>query len=80
MMKEDSWIEQARALGLDGLVGMALDVLAPLGPLGAQVLWTAQPALSVFGLGDAVAQLARALEEPGGVERLRRQLDSKDSP
>lgn len=77
-MDEDSrWIEQARARGLDGPLRVALDVLAPLGPLGAQVLWAAQPALAAFGLWEAAAHLASALEEPDGVEQLRRWLDGE---
>lgn len=76
VMDEDSrWIEQARARGLDGALRVALDVLAPFGPLGAQVVWAAQPALGLLGLGRAAAHLADALEEPGGIERLRQQLD-----
>ncbi len=78
-MNEDGrWLEQARARGVDGALRVALDVLAPLGPLGAQLIWAAQPALGLLGLGQAAAHLAGALEEPGGVERLRRRLDSDD--
>jgi hypothetical protein len=75
-MDDDSrWLEQARARGLDGALRVALDVLAPFGPLGAQLIWVAQPALGLLGLGQAAAHLAGALEEPGGIETMRRRLD-----
>jgi hypothetical protein len=69
------WIRAAKARGLGDVLSVALDVLEPLGLLGAQVLWVLQPALGIFGMREAVGDLAEALEEPGGVERLRQQLD-----
>ncbi len=74
---EYSWIKQASARGLDNALGVALDVLEPLGPLGAQVLWVLQPAFGLFGARKAVGDIAAALEEPGGVDKLRRLLDSE---
>jgi hypothetical protein len=71
---DDSWIEKARARGLGGALGITLDALEPLGPLGAQILWVLQPVSGVFGWQRTVAGIAEALEEPGGIERLRRQL------
>lgn len=69
------WINQARARGLTGALHVALDALEPLGPFGAQFLWVMQPVLGLFGARDMVRSIATALEEPGGVERLRQQLD-----
>ncbi|MBZ0300392.1 MAG: hypothetical protein K8J31_11645 [Anaerolineae bacterium] len=69
------WIQQVKTRGLAAPLRVLLDVLEPLGPLGAQVLYVAQPASALLGAADTVAQLAEALEEPGGVERLRRLLD-----
>lgn len=78
-MDDDSrWIEQVRARGMGSALAVVLDVLAPLGPLGAQLLWVAQPALGLLGLRETVGGLAGALEEPGGVERLRRLLEDQD--
>lgn len=54
---------------------MALDVLEPLGALGAQALWVAQPVLGLWLPRQAVRELAEALEAPGGIERLRAFLD-----
>lgn len=73
----DDWIQQAKARGWGDWIGVALDVLEPLGPLGAQLLWTAQPALSLFVNRDMIGALAQTLEEPGGVERLRHQLEDE---
>ena len=71
----DDWIRQAKARGLAGPLSVLLDVLEPLGPLGAQMLWIAQPASGLLGAADAVQSLAEALESPGGVERLRHRLE-----
>lgn len=78
-MAEYEWLEKVRARGWENALSLALDVLEPLGPLGAQLLWVAQPAARVIGgWGDALTGLAQTLEEPGGVERLRRLLDGDD--
>jgi hypothetical protein len=70
------WIQQIRARGLGPTVHTALDVLEPLGPLGAQMVWIAQPLFGLFVPTEALDDLARALEEPGGVDRLRGYLDN----
>lgn len=69
------WVQGAKARGLGHALGLALDVLEPLGPLGAQLLWTAQPVLGVFLSRDVVTDLAERLEAPGGIERLRQHLE-----
>ena len=70
-----AWIARLQELGLAHPLGLALDALEPLGPLGAQMLWVAQPALGLFVAHDTLAALGRALEEPGGMARLRQLLD-----
>jgi hypothetical protein len=75
VMMTQGWIQQVRARGLEDVFGTALDVLEPFGPLGAQALWIAQPVLGLFVARDLLGDLAQALEEPGGVERLRQQLE-----
>ena len=78
-MAEYEWVEKIRARGWENALSLALDVLEPLGPLGAQQLWVAQPAARVNGgWYDALAGLAQTLEEPGGVEHLRRLLDEDE--
>ncbi|MFN8450756.1 MAG: hypothetical protein U0521_19780 [Anaerolineae bacterium] len=77
-MDENELLNEIRARGWGDALSTALDVLEPLGPLGAQVLWVAQPAARlVGGWGDLLGALARALEAPGGVERLRQALDDQ---
>ncbi|HLV37444.1 MAG TPA: hypothetical protein VKY59_20160 [Spirillospora sp.] len=69
------WIQQAKVRGFAAPLRILLDVLEPLGPLGAQVLYVAQPVSRVLGASEAVRHLAEALEEPGGIDRLRERLD-----
>lgn len=74
------WIEGLRARGLEQAFCTALDVLEPFGPLGAQLIWVAQPAIYIIGRDlwrEALTELAEALEEPGGVERLRQRLEGQ---
>ncbi len=66
------WAQRRR---LHGLLAAALDLGEPLGPVGAQVLWIAQPALSVFLPRAEIDTLARVIEAPGGVAWLRDQID-----
>ncbi len=71
------WIAQAKARGHGNMLSLALDALEPLGPLGAQVLWILQPTAGLFGgsgVRTAMAELAHALEERGGLEGLRAEL------
>ncbi len=77
-MAEQEWIKQVRARGWGAAFSTALDVLEPLGPLGAQLLWIAQPAARLIGGWELVGGLAQALEEPGGVDRLREQLEQDE--
>jgi hypothetical protein len=77
--EDHDWIRAAKAHGWGDLLGVALDALAPLGPLGAQLVWTAQPALGLFVRRDTLVSLARSLEAPGGIEALRRVLED-DGP
>ena len=69
------WVQRAKTRGLGGTLGTILDALEPLGPLGAQVLWVIQPAMGLFGARDMVREIAEALEEPGGIDRIRQQLE-----
>jgi hypothetical protein len=72
---EPTWITAVKARGLGHILSLALDVLEPLGPLGAQVVWAAQPVLGLWVERAALGAVAQALEEPGGVAHLREQLD-----
>ena len=68
------WAARLEAAGLGGLAATLLDATEPLAPLGAQALWVAQPALGLLLPRDAVADLARVLDAPGGVAWLRERL------
>ena len=77
---EYEWIEKIRARGWGDALSTALDILEPLGPLGAQLLWVAQPAAHwIGGWGDSLGELAQALEAPDGIERLREMLEQDDN-
>jgi hypothetical protein len=65
-------------MGLAGAVETLLDAAEPLGPLGAQVLWVAQPTLSLFMPRGEITALAQCLDEPGGVAQLREQLANQE--
>jgi hypothetical protein len=74
-MIESGWIKQIKARGLDGVFGVLLDIIEPLGPLGAQILWVAQPTVRIFGADEILGHVAQALEEPGGIEQIRSLLN-----
>lgn len=73
-MDSNDWIQAVKTRGLGRALSVLLDALEPLGPLGAQILWVAQPVSGLFGASKAVGELADALEQPGGIEDLRRRL------
>ena len=78
-MAEQDWIQQVKARGLATPLRVLLDVLEPLGPVGAQLLYVAQPAASLWGGASLVGHIASALEQPDGVELVRQLLDD-DTP
>jgi hypothetical protein len=69
------WVKQIQARGLGDALGLALDVLEPLGVLGAQLIWVAQPVLGVWFKRDTVRSIAQTLETPGEVEHIRHFLE-----
>ena len=71
------WAQQIQARGLSHALSVALDVLEPLGPLGAQLLWVAQPVLGVFIKPATLTSVAETLETPDKLEALRRFLDGE---
>lgn len=78
--KDEGWIAEVQARGLAPLFLTLLDVLEPVGILGAQLLYTAQPTLRLFdqSWGMAADGLARALETPEDRARLRGMLEGED--
>jgi hypothetical protein len=78
--KQPGWLEAAKAHGWSDIARAGLDALAPLGPLGAQLVWVSQPVLGLFVRRDRLASLAEALETPEGLAALRRRLDDEADP
>lgn len=68
------WSRGLRAAHLEGVVAVLFDVAAPLSPVGASLLWIAQPVLGLVTPRDDIATLARLLEDPEGVDWLRARL------
>lgn len=73
-----SWSKRLHTARLDGLVGVLLDVTEPLSPLGAQILWIAQPTLGLLVPREEIATLARLLEKPEGMAWVREQLTGSE--
>lgn len=71
------WVKQVQARGLGDALRLVLDALEPIGPLGAQVLWVAQPLAGVFGWRDVVGNLAETLEDPQQLAAVRHLLDDE---
>lgn len=76
-MNEAELIADLKRRGWTNALSLLLDMIEPLGVLGAQALWIAQPTATLFGGREITAALARTLEQPGGVERLRALLDEE---
>lgn len=66
-----------RGLRLPALI--ALEAGRPLAFLGGQLLWLAEPALSLFVADRTIQQAARLLEDPAAVTALVSRLEA-DTP
>jgi len=81
VIERERFIEQVaaafcrRGLRLPALV--ALEAGGPLAFLGGQLLWLAQPALSLIFPGDVIRQSARLLEDPAAVTALVKRLEAE---
>lgn len=64
--------------GIPALV--VLEAGRPLTFLGGQLLWLAQPALSLFMPGDEVRRMAELLENPQAVTALLARLETAVAP
>ncbi len=58
------WKNRLAGSGLGGPVQAVVDAVRPLAPLATHLLWFLQPALMLYGKGEAVAALADLLESP----------------
>ena len=68
------WIVAAKRRGQAPFLLTLLDAIEPLAPVLAQGLLVAQPLANLWRGGDAARELADLLEEPHGLNELRRQL------
>ncbi|MEW5988937.1 MAG: hypothetical protein AB1791_20115 [Chloroflexota bacterium] len=67
VLKQRGWAGPAQVL---------LEELRPLAFVAGQLLWVAQPALTLLWSRQTVGQVARLLEEPAALDDLLRQLDT----
>ena len=81
--QQDAWLDhladilQQHGLGTPALI--ALEVGRPLSFLGGQILWAAQPVLSLFLPRQTIANTARVLENPTAVQALINRLEAGES-
>lgn len=68
------WRIRIDELGVGGIVDTLLVAFAPLAPIGAQLLYIAQPVAGLFIERNVISRWATLLEEPDGIEWLRVQL------
>ena len=65
--------------GLHTSARIALEAGRPIAFIGGQLLWIAQPALSLLLPAQKVRQTAHLLEEPAAVDALIARLEQKES-
>ncbi|HFE66639.1 MAG TPA: hypothetical protein ENJ93_05185 [Chloroflexi bacterium] len=81
--QQDAWLDhladilQQYGLGTPALI--ALEAARPLSFLGGQILWAAQPTLSLFLPRQTIANAARVLENPTAVQALINRLETGES-
>lgn len=76
-LRLQGWASRMERTGLGSVLGGLLGAVAPLGPLGAGLLWIAQPAIGLVTSAagrDMVGDLARLLSDPHGIAWLRETL------
>lgn len=69
----DRIVATLRGLGLDGFGALFIEALAPLGVLGAQVLYLAQPLFSIPS--ESIDEWVNLLEDPQELSALSRKLE-----
>ena len=68
------WIAAAKARGEAPFLLTLLEAIKPIAPVLANGLLVAEPLAVLWGGGGALRELADLLEEPEGLEALRRSL------
>lgn len=72
------WIHSVKQTGLGDFLYMAVKVLAPLGPIGAQLLFVAEPLAGLAFDRKIIRDIANALEEPEHIKHLQEQLERQN--
>ncbi|MBW4439400.1 MAG: hypothetical protein KME04_19840 [Pleurocapsa minor GSE-CHR-MK-17-07R] len=73
------WLTGIKSRGMADALSTCLDITEPFGVLAAQMIYVASPVLGLAGWRAAAMDIARALEQPDELERLRGWLASSDS-
>jgi hypothetical protein len=73
------WLTGLKARGMAGALSLCLDVTEPFGVLAAQMIYVASPVLALTGWRTPALEIARALEQPDELEKLRGWLASSDT-
>jgi hypothetical protein len=68
------WRTRIEELGVEGIVDTLLVAFTPFAPIGAQLLYIAQPVMGLFVERNSISRWATLLEEPDGMDWLRVQL------
>ena len=79
----EALVRMLSRLGLTSSARLVLDTLRPVGWLGGQALWLAQPLAALFGAGGRVGRLARTLEDDTAFSALLAELQppaAEDAP
>lgn len=81
-MTSSNWVSDLQTRGLLPILSTALDLLEPVGPLGAQIAYLIQPAAGLLGGSwrQVLGEIGQALETPEGLRELRAQLAQMDLP
>lgn len=80
-MPQPDWVSDLHARGLLPALRTALDILEPVGALGAQFAYLIQPAAGLFSgqWRTALGEIGQALETPESLNDLRARLDELDA-
>jgi hypothetical protein len=70
---------RAERLGLTAPTILFLETFKPLAFIGAQMMWVAQPFLSLWWKEKDLRDLALVLEDPAGVEAIIDRLESSSA-
>ncbi|GAB1420676.1 hypothetical protein MASR2M15_07870 [Anaerolineales bacterium] len=68
------WLEALNSRGWSHTAQSVLDIIEPVAPVLAQMLWISQPMGGIFGKGQLLADIAHLLESKEGISEIRSHL------